>query len=322
MCFIIQQYRCVVKVYNTESLLDASLKICYTVLNIYANGVSFMAKRAYITDESANLITIRDPMIVVVGDTYYLTGTQPPYWGGVNDGVHLWSSKDLVHFTDHGLILKRADMPEEMWCRDRFWAPELFAGGNGFFYLTFNCKNESEAHRHAFGVGLARAREITGPYEIMTVSEPLSEGIDGTLFRDDDGAYYIGRNGHKKLFIHSLDIDRGEEGEWDSIGIEGQCILKRQGIYFQWYSSRTNGYNAGLMTASSIHGPWVKSEANPILRDNEIWHHSGHNHSFRGLDGKDYIVFHANSSVEGDEQIERMFIREVEYKDNGTVEIK
>lgn len=291
-------------------------------------------EKAYITDPSANLITIRDPMIVVVGDTYYLTGTQPPYWGGVNDGVHLWSTKDLVHFTDHGLILRRADMPEEMWCRDRFWAPELFDGGNGWFYLTFNCKNESEAHKHAFGVGLARARAITGPYEIMTVSEPLSEGIDGTLFRDDDGRYYLGRNGHKKLFIHELDVEKGavtdtllvcesgEEGEWDSIGIEGQCIVKRSGIYFQWYSSWTNGYNAGLMTAKRIRGPWVKSEANPILRDNDIWHHSGHNHSFRGVDGKDYIVFHANSALPGDEQIERMFIREVEYHADGTVEVK
>lgn len=89
-----------------------------------------------IRDESANLITIRDPMILPVGDTYYLTGTQPPYWTGINDGVHLWSTKDLVHFTNHGVILKREDMPEDMWCRDRFWAPELFDGGDGYFYLT------------------------------------------------------------------------------------------------------------------------------------------------------------------------------------------
>lgn len=76
------------------------------------------------------------------------------------------------------------------------------------------------------------------------------------------------------------------------------------------------------MTAQSINGPWIKSDANPILKDNDIWHHSGHNHSFRGLDEKDYIIFHANSSIEGDEQIERMFIREIEYHADGTVEIK
>lgn len=284
-----------------------------------------------IKDESANFCTIRDPMIVVVGDTYYLTGTQPPYWNGDNAGVHLWSSKDLEHFTDHGLILKRDDMPPEMWCRDKFWAPELFDGGNGWFYLTFNCKNVSDEYPHDFGVGLARAREITGPYEIMTKDEPLCPGIDGTIFKDDDGAFYIGHNGQKKLFLHKLDIDNGtvsdtqlvcesgEEGEWDSIGIEGQCIVKRHGIYFQWYSSWTNGYNAGLLTSKNINGPWKKCELNPILKDNHIWHHAGHNHSFRALDGKDYLIFHANPCDQNAVQIESMFIRPVEYKSDGTV---
>ena len=85
----------------------------------------------YITDENAKLTTIRDPMVLVDGDTYYLTGTQPPYWEGDHTGVHLWSSKDMEHFTYHGIILARADMPESMWCRDRFWAPELFKTKNG-----------------------------------------------------------------------------------------------------------------------------------------------------------------------------------------------
>ena len=75
-------------------------------------------------------------MILLLGDTYYLTGPQQPYWEGeVNAGVRLWSSKDLVHFTDHGLILKRSDMPKHLWCRDRFWAPELFDGNDGWIYL-------------------------------------------------------------------------------------------------------------------------------------------------------------------------------------------
>ncbi len=86
-------------------------------------------RKTYITDKEANLLTIRDPMITVVGDTYYLTGTQPPYWGGVNDGMHLWSTKDLKSFNYHGIIVKREDMPQDMWCRDRFWAPELFFDG-------------------------------------------------------------------------------------------------------------------------------------------------------------------------------------------------
>ena len=58
-----------------------------------------MSKKPYIIDESAGLTSLRDPMIMVVGDTYYLTGTQAPYWKGPNAGVHMWSTKDMVHFT-------------------------------------------------------------------------------------------------------------------------------------------------------------------------------------------------------------------------------
>ncbi len=295
-----------------------------------------MTNFKYITDESANLVTIRDPMILVHDGMYYLTGTQPPYWKGANDGVHLWSSKDLKKYTYHGLILRRSDMPEDMWCRDRFWAPELFCGNDGYFYLTFNCRNESEEYRSGLNVGLARAKNVTGPYEIMTKQESLTGkiyggGNDGTIFLDDDGKCYLGSTVSSRLLLSPLNLEKGtissgitvcekgSEGEWDSIGIEGQCIVKRHGIYFQWYSSWTNGYEAGVLTAQSINGPWVKHPENPILKDNEHWYRCGHNHSFKGLDGNDYIVFHA--CIRGEDETERMIILRVDYAADGSVRI-
>ena len=291
-----------------------------------------MNTKSFIADPQANLTTIRDPMVVTVGNTYYLTGTQPPYWKGENAGVHLWSSEDLVHFTDHGLILRREDLPASAWCRDRFWAPELFVFGEGKYLLTFNCRNESEEHPHPFGVGVAVAEDIRGPYRPVSVREPVTDGIDGSFFRDDDGELYLCHNGDKVLYIEHIDptdltakehievCRAGDEGQWDSIGVEGQCIVKRHGIYFQWYSSWTHGYNAGILTASSIRGPWKKACENPILGDCADFHHAGHNHTFRGLDGKDYIIFHACSTAE-EGFIERMFIREVRYLPDGRVEL-
>lgn len=290
-----------------------------------------MKTNTYIEDKSANLVSIRDPMVLVVGDTYYLTGTQPPYWEGDNAGVHLWSSKDLEHFTDHGNILSRDDMPESMWCRDRFWAPELFDGHDGWFYLTFNCRNDKTGFEHSSG--LARAREITGPYEIMTKDQPLLKGAnDATLFRDDDGSTYFGiTTGPIKLY--RIDLETGElsqeqeicrkgvEGEWDCVGIEGSCVVKRHGIYFHWYSSWTLGYAAGVLTSDSIHGPWKKSPSNPIIFNGPIWHNGGHNHSFRGLDGRDYVTFHAASNDPDAGETERFFIQPVEYHPDGTVTI-
>ena len=291
-----------------------------------------MSEKQYIMDRGANLFTIRDPMIVPVGDTYYLTGSQPPYWKGINDGVRLWSTKDFEKFTYHGIILPRCNIPDEMWCKDSFWAPELFDGKDGWFYLTASGRNLSEEHHHPFGVMLARAKEITGPYEIVTKEEPLSSGIDGTIFKDDDGKMYIGHANLSKLYLDEFNpatgkviqsqlvCEWGSEGEWDSIGIEGQCIVKRHGIYFQWYSSWTDKkYRAGILTADKITGPWTKSPANPVLTENHIWKRGGHNHSFRGLDGKDYIIFHGQDpNMDGDLNFEKMYIREVIYKPDGT----
>lgn len=290
-----------------------------------------------IRDEQANLITIRDPMILPVGDTYYLTGTQPPYFEGPNDGVHLWSTKDLVHFRDHGLILKREDMPESMWCRDRFWAPELFDGKDGYFYLTFNCRNSSEEYTYPMRSGIARAKNVTGPYEIMTKEQAVAPSLpgdtcDATMFRDDDGSLWIAFNNNpQRLLLHRLDTETfttsdyqivaeiGAEGEWDHIGVEGQCIVKRCGLYFQWYSSWTYGYNAGLLVAKDIHGPWKKSPQNPILADNQIWHRAGHNHSFRGFDGQDYLIFHAEPNDPDEPQCESIYIVPITYHEDGTV---
>ncbi|MBQ7917035.1 MAG: family 43 glycosylhydrolase [Firmicutes bacterium] len=296
-----------------------------------------MSKKPHIIDESAGLTTLRDPMIMVVGDTYYLTGTQAPYWEGPNAGVHMWSTKDMVHFTDLGNVIRREDLPEEFWGRDRFWAPELFDGHDGWYYLTFNARNDSEEYPHFHAVGLARAKHPEGPYEILSkeksVSEEFGSGNDANLFRDEDGTLYIAFNANRTMYIHKLDPENtsisdpvrvcgiGAEGEWDAIGVEGACIVKRHDIYFYWYSSWTYGYNSGLLTATSMQGPWTKHPDNPFLNANDVWHLCGHNHTFTGLDGKDYIIFHANLREPDGDDVERIFIRRVEYLPDGSAKI-
>lgn len=295
-----------------------------------------MNSKGYVIDEKAGLISMRDPMILPDNGIYYLVGTQPPYWNGENAGVHMWKSPDLENWTYCGLILKRENLPADFWGRDRFWAPELFRTNGGKYCLTFNARNESEEHPHPFGVGLAVADYAEGPYKMITVSDSLTpfydNAIDGTIFEDDDDTLYLGCNSaDKKLHISKLDIEKGKltdctdvcsngkEGEWDYIGVEGQCIVKRDGIYYQWYSSWTNGYAAGILTSDSINGPWVKHPKNPVLSEGENWYKAGHNHCFRTFDGKDYISFHANLKEPDSEDLERIFFLPVEYKDGDVI---
>ena len=69
---------------------------------------------------------IRDPQIINVDGTYYLTGTCHPFQREtVNPGVKLWSSPDLLNWNYEGLLIDRSTLPEDAWYRDRFWASEI-----------------------------------------------------------------------------------------------------------------------------------------------------------------------------------------------------
>ena len=110
-------------------------------------------------------------------------------------------------------------------------------------------------------------------YKSHTVSCPVSPAYSNA--RLYSFSVWMGFTTGGKLALHRFDpqslslhdgryvAEKGAEGEWDSIGVEGQCVLKRQGVYFQWYSSWTNGYAAGLLTAQSMDGQWKKAADNP-----------------------------------------------------------
>ncbi len=245
---------------------------------------------------------IRDPQIVNVDGIYYLTGTCCPFQRQtVNPGVKLWSSPDLLNWTYEGLLIDRSTLLEDAWYRDRFWASEIHPK-NGKFWLTFNCRNESEKYNRVHSCGLAVADRITGPYTILTHDRPLLDGTgrdtslvtpadvpasvvsrhpediavwsnDMTLFTDDDGRTYAFFKSH---YVQEIDLENArfvgerrralaaDKGTWEDVGIEGMFVIKRGGVYYMLYSSWTRGYEVGYATAGHPTGPWTKYDGNPI----------------------------------------------------------
>jgi len=263
---------------------------------------------------------IRDPQIINVGDTYYLTGTTGPFWPGtICPGIKLWSSKDLLNWKFETFLIERSKLPEDAWYRDRFWASEIHQK-NGKFWLTFNCRNESEKYPHKHSCGLAVADKITGPYTVLTKDKPLLEGWgnDMTLFTDDDGKTYAYWKSH---FVQEIDLEnaklvgerqrtlRANKQGWEKSHIEGMFIIKRNGVYYMFYSSWTRGYEVGYATAKHPMGPWTKYEGNPIYGaqdaerckemgveytgdPNSPYYGVGHCTIFTGPDGRDWICAH------------------------------
>lgn len=54
------------------------------------------------------VVPLRDPQILRVDNTYYATGTSPPFFEQIGQapGVELWKSDDLLHWASQRLIVK------------------------------------------------------------------------------------------------------------------------------------------------------------------------------------------------------------------------
>lgn len=260
--------------------------------------------------------SIRDAQINVVGGRYYLIGSCPPYWEGQSPGIKLHSSPDLLNWTYEGLLLDSSKLDEKCWYHDRFWAPEIHPR-KGRFYLTFSAQNEKHGPKH-WGQGLAVASDICGPYTVVTEEKPLRYGgIDLSIFTDDDGRSYGYSTGKGGIMAAELDLDAyryiGEpvpctqmvKGTWEDRVMEGPFVIKRQGVYYLFYSCGARGYEVGYATAKAPLGPWTKQpgplfgvqneEACAKLNiafsgdPNHPLLFAGHNAIFTGPDGRDWI---------------------------------
>lgn len=284
--------------------------------------------------------SIRDPFILLEDDTYYLTGTTPPYWDGNSEGVMLWKSDDLLHWEEIGFILHRSVANENDWFCDYWWAPEIHKM-NGRFYLTVNCRNDR------LGVGqnplFAVSDRIDSGYKILNAEEPFftkekqsagvctgDHGNDANLFTDDDGRTYISTCCLEGIHIQEIDLDtmtlRGEETLmikpepdcWDARN-EGSFVMKRSGRYYCFWSSFARAYEVGVAYAENIRGPWIKDSRNPIITPlgKDGVRESGHNCIFTDKDGRTLTAYHVTLDEDEDNQV--LALDPVYFNSDGTV---
>lgn len=292
---------------------------------------------------------LRDPFIVKVGKTYYLTATSKlartfkPF--GISDapsaGVKLWSSKDLKNWHFEKLILEPTP---GKWYQRRFWAPEIFIKDKKY-YLTVNCEYPEPKTNQ--GVCLAVADNILGPYKVLTPDSPLIFGNDASIFEDEDGKTYLFRS---NIDCMEIDLDHakivgklwscitpGTKDDWDGgrgVGLEAPECIKEKGVYYLFFSSWGRGYEVGVATATNIRGPWTKCANNPIYgaqdrdwckRYGKVYTQSpdipfcqvGHGAPFKGPDGRWWLSSHG--IIPGEEP--QLVIDPINIKD-GTASIK
>ncbi|MCB0743516.1 MAG: family 43 glycosylhydrolase [Ignavibacteriae bacterium] len=276
-------------------------------------------------------IAMRDHCIIKVGEKWYCTGTSLPVWTGPNPGVRLLVSDDLINWEMHSWIIDASKLPLDCPYNGRFWAPEIHFIQNKY-WLTVNSGKVTEEDPKGMSthsIWLFSADEVTGPYKLVNGPLTPQYNNDATLYEDEDGQTYLYCSGNG-LFQAKIDLPSGKlvgeiekfldkrspgNPEWTEGGVEGPFVVKRDGIYFMFFSSWTRGYEVGLLKSENPLGPWEFASREPIFgtrkkgyrpelaigggydnlkfQDSEDpYCETGHNALFEGPDGKLWCSCH------------------------------
>ena len=273
-----------------------------------------------------------DPSPLVVGDTLFLYTSHdasPEDIPDVNEKSSagffmydwlLWSTTDMVNWTEHGAVASLKDFP---W-RGRengAWAIQTVER-NGKYYLY--------APLHGHGIGVLEADSPYGPFK-----DPLGKplvwdqsnwyDIDPSVYTDDDGqAYMYWGNPHTFWAKLGEDMTSVTSGVTKLPHIpnyqEGPWFYKRNGHYYLGFASTCCPEALGYAMSDSPTGPWEWKGyiMKPTQRDRGnhpgICDFKGHSYVF----GQNYDLMHLETFVHHERR--SVSAQEITYNADGTIQ--
>jgi xylan 1,4-beta-xylosidase len=249
-------------------------------------------------------VQVRDTIVCRGGDgNFYLTGSTGENIWAYNRGVELWKSSDLVKWKYLGLVwdIDKEGTWEKAWrplhdkpCR-AIWAPELH-------YLRRNYYICLSIAPTGISILKSVSGKPEGPYvHAFSPEKPIVNGIDPTLFEDDDGSVYFtyasatrivrlkddlsgfAEDFHPIVLVdpdhtpsHHAErcVGRGS----NDLGTEGAVLFKANGRYYLGAADDYEGrYSTCLAMSDNIYGPYhLRHEAVPCAGGTGLFQdHSG-----------------------------------------------
>jgi beta-xylosidase len=281
-----------------------------------------------------------DPDAHVFGDTYYVYPTvDKDNWATTEFNV--WSSKDLIHWKDDGIILNLAG-GDVSWAKLYAWAPGVTTF-NHKYYMYF-CGDKK--------IGVAVSDTPTGPFKdaldhplVAPGNPPALRGqqIDPCPFIDPATAappihpaqpYLFWGNGHlygRKLANDMTSFDGDlhdltphfQGGRFN----EGVFVIKRHDTYYFMWSendARSPDYRVAYGTSDSPLGP-IHVPAPPanriILSKSGLVVGTGH-HSVINIPGTDrwYIIYHRHAVPGGNGFIRETCLSPLHFNPDGSIQ--
>jgi hypothetical protein len=250
------------------------------------------------------------------------------------EDYHVFSSEDLVNWTDHGVILDQKNVP---WGNPEgysMWAPDCVEkDGKYYFYFPNASKGRG------FAVGVAVADRPEGPY--VPEPEPIKgiNGIDPCVLQASDGNAYIfwgnGRCAKLKPNMKELADDNPKttmkwgNREMEMIGVncleglpnrqaEGPFAFEKDGNFYLTYPYVKE--NTEVLAYAMSKNPMGPYEYKGIIMErslNECW---TNHHSIVNYKGQWYLFYHHNDYSPTFDKNRSVRIDKISFLPDGTIE--
>jgi alpha-N-arabinofuranosidase len=225
-----------------------------------------------------------DPTVCRQGDDYYLATSSFAYY----PGVPLFTSHDLVHWHQVGSILDRPSQlnVDSAGVSRGIFAPSLSCRPGKMWMITTLVDRGRNF--------LVTATDPRGPW-----SDPVwlrFDGIDPSLFFDDDGKVYIVNNGlpegpqlygqsHRAIWIQEYDTTRarlvgprqmivngGVDISKHPIWIEAPHVFKKDGWYYLICAEGGTAelHSEVVFRSRAVFGPYEPGPVEPILTQRQL----------------------------------------------------
>ena len=269
-----------------------------------------------------------DPTARVFGERIYLFPSHdilPPEgqrqnWFCMED-YHVFSSENLVDWTDHGVIVSQQQVPWGKQNGYSMWAPDCVERGGKYYFYFPNAPQEGRG----FAVGVAVADRPEGPYKLEP--EPIRgvSGIDPCVLMDTDGQAYLYwgsmmiRGARLKDNMKELDGEPEEMKGLPEGFKEGPFAFRRGGWYyltFPWVRKEKGTETLAYAMSHSPLGPWDFKGIIMEEHANACW---TNHHSLVEYKGQWYLFYHHNDYSPNDDKRRSVCIEKIAFNADGSI---
>lgn len=245
-----------------------------------------------------------DPSIVRVGEDYYMVNSSFIFF----PCIPISHSKDLIHWKVIGHAITNPEWAylDHLEGGRGYWAPDIsYYEGRFYITATYRMNDDGTVYRKQM---VTSSDKPEGPYCEPTFID--EDGIDPSIFTDDDGKRYMLLNRGARIFEISKDGTKklsDPELLWygdQKRAPEGPHLLKKDGYYYLFMAEGGTGMGHRITVARSktLKGHYESCPYNPIMRQNDenaTIQRAGHGKPVMTQNGEWYMVYLCGRPLEG-----------------------